>query len=126
MITASLKNAALLATLVAGLAAARPHEARHNRLVRAEPGIDSTVKASPSQIRLWFKEPAELAVSAIKLSDAAGKPVATGEVKATDEKTSVAAAVPAPLAPGKYTVTWKTAGTDGHVIKGSFGFTVVR
>ena len=26
--------------------------------------------------------------------------------------------------PGTYTVTWKTAGTDGHVIRGSFGFTV--
>jgi len=29
-----------------------------------------------------------------------------------------------PLPAGKYTVTWKTAGADGHVIKGSFGFTV--
>ncbi len=107
------------------LVAAKPvSTARHNRLVKAEPGVDSTVAKSPSQIRLWFKEPPELAVTSIKLADAAARPIATGEVKATDEKTSVAVAVTAPLPAGRYTVTWKTAGTDGHVIRGSFGFTV--
>lgn len=98
--------------------------ARHNRLVRAEPGVDSTVAKSPAQVRLWFKEPPEVAVSSIKLTDAAAKAFATGEVKATDDKLSIAVAVTAPLPAGKYTVTWKTAGTDGHVIRGSFGFTV--
>jgi methionine-rich copper-binding protein CopC len=126
MLSSPVKSAALLATLVAGLAAARAPEARHNRLMKAEPGVDSTVAASPKQVRLWFKEVPELAVSSIKLADAAAKPVATGEVQATDEKTSIAAEVPSTLAPGKYTVTWKTAGVDGHVIRGSFGFTVVR
>lgn len=115
---------ALLASVVAVTAAAPLFGARHNRLLRAEPGVDSTVKQPPAQIRLWFKEAPELAVSSIKLADAAAKPVATGEVKATDDKTSIAAAVTAPLPPGKYTVTWKTAGVDGHVIRGSFGFTV--
>ena len=45
-------------------------------------------------------------------------------VKATEDKLSIAVAVTSPLPAGKYTVTWKTAGTDGHVIRGSFGFTV--
>ena len=64
--------------------------ARHNRLVKAEPGVDSTVAKSPAEVRLWFKEPPELAVSSIKLADAAAKPLATGDVKATDDKTSIA------------------------------------
>lgn len=98
--------------------------ARHNRLVKAEPGVDTTVARSPGQIRLWFKEAPELAVSSIRLADAAAKPIATGVVKATDDKMSIAVTVSAPLPPGKYTVTWKTAGADGHVIRGSFGFTV--
>ena len=97
---------------------------RHNRLVKAEPGVDSTVAKSPRQVRLWFKEPPEVSVSSIKLTDAAGTPVATGDVKATDDKTSIAVAIRAPLPAGKYTVTWKTAGADGHMIRGSFGFTV--
>ncbi len=49
---------ALLA--LTGLSAAVPSGARHNRLVKAEPGVDSTVAKSPSQVRLWFKEPPEL------------------------------------------------------------------
>jgi methionine-rich copper-binding protein CopC len=98
--------------------------ARHNRLVKAEPGVDSTVTTSPSQIRLWFKEPPEVAVSSIKLADGAGKSFATGEVKATEDRMSIAVPVTTPLPAGKYTVNWKTAGTDGHVIRGSFGFTV--
>jgi hypothetical protein len=112
------------ALLFAAFIAAPLPAARHNRLVRSEPGTDSMVAKSPAQIRLWFKEPPELAVSSIKLADATLKPVATGEVKATDDKTSVASAVTGTLPAGRYTVTWKTAGIDGHVIKGSFGFTV--
>ena len=119
-----MKAAFLLASLVALSAAASPSVARHNRLVKAEPGIDATVGKSPAQIRLWFKETPELAVSSIKLSDAAAKPFATGDVIGTDDKLSIAVPVTSPLPPGKYTVTWKTAGTDGHVIRGSFGFTV--
>jgi hypothetical protein len=110
--------------MVSMTASAPMSAARHNRLVKSEPGVDATIAKSPADIRLWFKEPPELAVSSIKLADAAAKPIATGEVKATDDKSSMAVAVSAPLLPGKYTVTWKTAGTDGHVIRGSFGFTV--
>ncbi|MBP2648283.1 MAG: hypothetical protein H6Q77_1907 [Gemmatimonadetes bacterium] len=112
------------ALLLAAFVAAPFPAVRHNRLVRAEPGVDATVVKSPGQIRLWFTEPPELAVSSIKLADAAAKPIPTGNVKATDDKTSIAVAVMTPLPAGKYTVTWKTAGADGHVIKGSFGFTV--
>jgi methionine-rich copper-binding protein CopC len=123
MFRTSMKSA-LLASVVAVTAVAPLAGARHNRLVRAEPGVDSNVKQSPAEIRLWFKEPPELAVSSIKLADAAGKAYATGSVKATDDKTSIAAGVTTALPPGRYTVTWKTAGVDGHVIRGSFEFTV--
>ena len=119
-----MKAAFLVASLVALSAAASPSGARHNRLVKAEPGVDSTVARSPSQVRLWFKEPPEIAVSSIKVADAAAKPVPTGEVKATEDKLSIAVSVTSRLPAGKYTVTWKTAGADGHVIRGSFGFTV--
>ena len=97
---------------------------RHNRLVKSEPGVDAALAKSPAVVRLWFKEAAELAVSSIRLADAAATPIATGAVRATDDKTSIAVTVSAPLLPGQYTVTWKTAGPDGHVIRGSFGFTV--
>ena len=113
-----------LALLLATFVAAPLPAARHNRLVRAEPGVDSTVARSPALIRLWFKEPPELAVSSVKLADAAARPFEMGPVRATDDRLSIAATVSGPLPAGRYTVTWKTAGADGHVIKGSFGFTV--
>ena len=121
-----MKTAFLLASILTLSATAPVFGARHNRLVKAEPAVESTVTKSPAEIRLWFKEPPELAVSSIKVADADGKAFATGEVKATDDKLSVAAPVTAPLPDGRYTVTWKTAGSDGHVIRGSFGFTVGR
>ena len=114
----------VVAALVAATAVVPMPPARHNRLVKSDPGVDATLAKSPAQIRLWFKEAPELAVSSIRLADAAAKPVATGAVRATDDKTSIAVTVSAPLPPGQYTVTWKTAGADGHVIRGSFGFTV--
>ena len=36
----------------------------HTHLVKAEPGVDSTVKVAPTQIRLWFNEAPEVALSA--------------------------------------------------------------
>ena len=119
-----MKSALTVASLLVFSVTAPLSGARHNRLVRAEPGADSTVASSPSQVRLWFKEPPEAAVSSIKLADAAGKPFPTGGVKTTEDKLSIAVAVTSPLPAGKYTVTWKTAGADGHVIRGTFGFTV--
>ena len=119
----TMRSAFLFASLIA-LPATPLSAARHNRLVKAEPGVDSTVAKSPAELRLWFKEPPELAVSSIRLTDAGAKPFATGEVKATNDKLSIAVPVTASLPAGKYTVTWKTAGSDGHVIRGSFGFTV--
>jgi methionine-rich copper-binding protein CopC len=122
-VRASIRFSFALLVAAIPLLAARP-AARHNRLVKAEPGVDSTVAKSPAEIRLWFKEAPELAVSAIKLADVAAKPFATGGVKATEDKLSIAVPVTTVLPPGKYSVTWKTAGTDGHVIRGTFEFTV--
>lgn len=115
--------AAMAAIAVAG-SSGTAAAMRHNKLVRAVPGVDSTVKAPPREIRLWFKEPADVAVSSIKLADAVGKDVTLGPVKATTEAVSIVAEVPGALAGGAYTVTWKTASKDGHIIRGSYRFTV--
>jgi methionine-rich copper-binding protein CopC len=110
--------------LVAGLAAFGGM--RHNRLLKAEPAVDTTVSVAPTRVRLWFKEPAELAVSSIKVTGADGTPVATSAVQVADSATSIAVAFRAPVRPGAYQVSWKTASSDGHVIRGSYGFFVVR
>ncbi len=95
---------------------------RHNRLVKAEPAVDATVSVAPTRVRLWFKEPAELAVSSIKVTGPDAAPVATSAVQVADSATSIAVAFKEPVRPGAYQVSWKTASSDGHVIRGSYGF----
>ena len=63
MILFTMKAPLLLASLFAVSVAAPLSGARHNRLVKAMPGVDATVAKSPTEIRLWFAEPPELAVT---------------------------------------------------------------
>jgi methionine-rich copper-binding protein CopC len=114
-------------TLLSGVVAASVPTARHNRLVKSEPAVEGTVSAPPKQIRLWFKEAPEAKVSGITLLSVRGKDstaVPLGPVHGTDAATSIAADLPKPIASGRYAVRWRTAGKDGHVIRGQFGFTL--
>ncbi|MEK7380459.1 MAG: copper resistance protein CopC, partial [Gemmatimonadota bacterium] len=67
-------------------------------------------------------EPALSGITLIRASDSSK--VALAKVAKTDDPLSIRAAVPATIAPGGYLVSWRTAGEDGHLIRGSFPFTV--
>lgn len=114
---------ALVATAFVSLAASA-RAAMHLRLTKSEPAKDAVV-AAPSQLQLWFSLKPAIAVTAVKLTSASdvaiklGKPTHTG-----DEKLPVVVSVDEPLAPGKYTVSYKTASSDMHPITGDFSFTV--
>jgi methionine-rich copper-binding protein CopC len=96
----------------------------HTKLTKADPGIAATVAVAPTQIRLWFSEEPELALTTVTLEKAADSSVvAKITLAATDDPKSVAGKIPAALAPGKYIVAWKTAADDGHPAKGSYWFT---
>lgn len=107
------------------LPADRAHAARmHLRLVRSEPAQAAAV-AAPTHVRLWFSLKPSMAITSVKLTSAAdvaikvGKPTFSGDVKQPVE-----VAIEEPLAPGAYTVSWKTASSDMHPITGDFTFTV--
>lgn len=97
--------------------------AMHTHLVKAEPGIDSTVKESPKTVRLWFNEKPEVALSGATLMKADHSPVAVVKLGATDDTLSVAGAVPVTLEPGKYMIMWRTSSDDGHAVRGMYYFT---
>lgn len=111
---------AAIGALVTGLAG---FSFFHNRLVKSAPADKSTV-AAPKEIRLWFAETPEPALSRITLLTADSTPVATGKVRKTDDPLSIAIDVAGPIPAGPYLVRWRTSGKDGHVIQGIFGFTV--
>ena len=96
----------------------------HNQLTKSQPAKATTV-STPTEIRLWFREPSEPALSGITLLRASdSSKVVLGKVARTDDPLSIRANVPTTLTAGSYLVQWKTSGGDGHVIRGSFPFTV--
>jgi methionine-rich copper-binding protein CopC len=101
-------------------------DAFHLRLLRAEPVIDSTVVGSPAMIRLWFSEPVRLKATSVKVTDGSGAAVGLGPLSRDTAATApVVGKVLKALAPGRYTVAWRTMGRDSHVVKGQYTFTVL-
>jgi len=97
--------------------------AAHNRLTKSAPETDAVLTAAPDQVRLWFAEKPSVPLSSITLAGPGDAKVPLGKVRATDDPLSIAAAITGALPPGTYTVSWKTSGDDGHVIRGTFRFT---
>ncbi|HEU4560422.1 MAG TPA: copper resistance CopC family protein [Longimicrobium sp.] len=119
------------AALVAGAAvAARPAVTRaepatalHLHLLRSAPAADSTV-ASPAVVQLWFSEAPQVAVTSVRMTGPNGNAVRIGRVR-TGADRSVVANVQGRLAPGRYSVAWRTMSRDGHAMRGTIPFTVV-
>ncbi|HSB53253.1 MAG TPA: copper resistance CopC family protein [Gemmatimonadales bacterium] len=111
----------VIATLAAG-SLLGANAAVHTHLVKAEPGVDSTVVAAPKQIRLWFNEAPEVALSGATLLKADNAPIATVKMAATDDPLSVAGNIPVALEPGTYQVLWRTGSKDGHAVRGKYTF----
>jgi len=96
----------------------------HLRLERSAPADEAVVDTSPEEIRLWFSQEPELAVSRIALQGPVGE-VELGDVERDEEDATVLfASVPEPLSDGPYTVSWVTSSGDGHPVRGEFGFRV--
>ena len=96
----------------------------HNHLVKSSPADGEQLRAAPKEIRLWFNERPEIAFTSVTLMQADSTKIAS--IKATATADSMAAALPVqtPLPAGKYLVAWRTASSDGHAIRGTFGFTI--
>ena len=112
---------AACALLITGLAGAGVAE-RHMRMTKSKPEADSVVPTSPAVIQAWFNEAPELAVSRIAVEGPEGS-IDLGDLRAGEEF-SLVTEVPVGLGPGSYTVNWRAAGDDGHVVRGEFSFTV--
>ena len=98
----------------------------HAFLKDADPGVGSTVRTSPSQVRIRFTENIEPAVSSIQVFDASGKEVDKRDLH-LDRSDHALLHVSLPsLGAGTYKVAWRVVSVDTHVTSGSFTFRVVR
>lgn len=96
----------------------------HAFLERAEPRVGSTVKAAPSQVRLWFTEALEPAFSTLEVVNQSGERVDRGPARVDAASPAVLQVPLKPLVPGTYRVKWRVLSVDTHVTEGDFTFRV--
>jgi copper resistance protein C len=95
----------------------------HLKLERSLPAKDAVVTA-PRELSLWYSQTPNMAGTRVTLTGPNG-PVPTGKpTLASAPKSPVVVPITGAMPVGKYIVNWVTASSDGHPIKGSYGFTV--
>ena len=115
---------ALLAALLLVAGSARG-AAAHANFERSDPPANSILETAPAQIKVWFTEEPETQFSELQVFDSSRQRVDRDDTKSVaGDPRALAISLP-DLAPGTYTVVWKTLSTvDGHVTRGAFAFTV--
>jgi methionine-rich copper-binding protein CopC len=117
-----LQSVVVASFLAAGITV--PAIAFHNHLTKSAPAANEVLAESPKTIRLWFSEKVEPKFSSIVLMRADSTKLEVGKAAATDDPKSIAADLATPLSSGKYLIRWRTAGDDGHAVRGTFSFSV--
>lgn len=95
--------------------------AMHLRLTKSEPAKDSVVAMAPTELKLWYSQTPQLRLSRVTLTGPAGA-VTTGAI--AQDSLMLRVPITGAMAAGTYTVSWLTASSDGHPIRGTFGFSV--
>jgi methionine-rich copper-binding protein CopC len=108
------------AVLCAGIPAALAHAF----LDHADPRVGSTLRAAPTEVRLWFTEPLEPAFSQVSVLDAKGERVDRDDRRLNPADPQQLSISLRPLGAGRYRVVWRVVSVDTHVTEGDFGFEI--
>jgi methionine-rich copper-binding protein CopC len=118
---------ALLRTLsgalfVAAMTMVAPGAAAHTALTASEPAADTTLAAGPARVSATFNEDLQPTFAAMTVVGPDGNLWSSGDPEVRGAVVSVAVR---PLGPaGRYTVNYRVTSADGHVVTGSWSFTV--
>ncbi len=92
----------------------------HTKLKSAVPADGSTVETAPAAFALTFSEPARLTALSVQKDGGAEQKITGLPATASAE-----VRIPAPkLEHGRYTLSYRLVGADGHAINGKLTFTV--
>ncbi|MGH7465128.1 MAG: copper resistance protein CopC, partial [Longimicrobiales bacterium] len=95
----------------------------HIEVETSSPDRDEVLFAPPPHIRILFSGRIEARYTSLTLTAPDGSEVRIGDVVFIgDSDREITALLPALERTGSYTVRWRTAGADGHVLEGSFVF----
>jgi methionine-rich copper-binding protein CopC len=94
----------------------------HAFVDHAEPAVGSQIHSTPTQVKIWFTEKLEPALSKIQVFDLSGKEIDKHDGQ-IDQANGALLTVSLPeLKPGKYKVAWRAVSVDTHVTTGNFTF----
>jgi copper resistance protein C len=97
----------------------------HAFVDHAEPAVGSQIRSAPTQVKIWFTEKLEPALTKIQVFDTSGREIDKRDAK-IDESNAALLMVSLPeLKPGNYKVIWRAVSVDTHVTTGSFTFALL-
>jgi copper transport protein len=98
----------------------------HAHLKRSDPAAGARLAIAPQVIRLWFSEQPELSMTFASLKDSAGTTFSlTAGEREISGQMGIAFHVSGTLPAGRYTLSWRTAASDGHPSNGKFTFIIL-
>ena len=99
-----------------------PTAAAHTALTSTEPAADATLSAGPNRVSATFNEDLQTTFAAMTVVGPDGNLWSAGDPEVKGAVVSVGLR---PLGPsGTYTVNYRVTSADGHVVAGSWSFTV--
>lgn len=108
--------------VAAWLLAAPVPVAAHSLLLESSPPARAVLTSAPARVELQFNNRIEKRLSGVQLIGPRGERV-TATVLDDGPPDRLRASLPA-LPPGNYRVQWRVLSMDGHVVTGSFPFTI--
>src|SRR5713226_4906048 len=100
----------------------------HAILLRSDPAKDAVLSVPPDQVRMWFSEDLNPALSTAVVVNGANKRVDLRDASvSSNDPREMDVTLKPNLPPAVYVVVWRTdSADDGHILVGSFLFTVAR
>lgn len=110
-----------IAKVIIGILLMMPLRAQaHTHLEQSTPA-DNSVGAAPKEVVLKFAHPVRLTALSIQLDGSKQ----SQKLEPLPDKASASVSMPAPdLKAGKYAISWRAMGEDGHIMSGVIHFTV--
>jgi copper resistance protein C len=90
----------------------------------SDPPVGHTLRAPPSEVRIWFDGELEPVFSTIRVENARRERVDKGDGRVDSRDPALLEISLSPLPPGKYRVFWSAVARDGHRTEGDFPFQV--
>src|SRR5229473_7674876 len=100
----------------------------HAILLRSDPTRDAVLPVAPDQVRMWFSEDLNPALSTAVVVNGANKRVDLRDASvSSNDPREMDVTLKPHLPPAVYVVVWRTdSADDGHILVGSFLFTLAR